>query len=339
MNNSSADGFNSAINSVEPQLKRVLKRISEGEKNSIYEIRLRSEKPVVLITDKGTRFLTADGVLQNKLADDILYCSVETVRDTFNRLCCFSVHSHISGIVKGYVTMEGGHRAGITGTAVCDNKGNITSLRDVSGINIRVSREAYGAADRIIRELYKDEIQSVIIAGPPASGKTTVLRDAVRQLSSGERFYKISLIDERQELASVNSGIPQNDVGINCDILDGYPKSEAMMIAIKTLSPQIIALDEVGEVKELEAIRFAVNSGVKFIVTVHAADYDELIRRPQIKSLIETYSFSKVVMLKKDPVGDIADIYDTKELRDEIIRCSHNVDIFDTSGLEDICSA
>lgn len=111
------------------------------------------------------------------------------------------------------------------------------------------------------------------------------------------------------------------------------------MIALKTMSPDIIALDEVGEETEIEAIRLAVNSGVRFIVTIHSADYNELLHRPQIKRLIETYSFSKVVMLKKEPVGEVAQIYDTKELRDEIIRRSHNLDIFDPYELESVVNA
>ena len=324
--------FDSAVRSVEPELKKLLGKILPKEKTGVFEIRIRSGKPLVLITKNGTCFLNCEGGLQKQITENTVYCSVKTVQDTFNRLCCYSVHSHLSGIVKGYVTMEGGHRAGITGTAVCDRKGGITSLKDISGINIRISREVKGCADEIVKALYKDKIESVIIAGPPASGKTTVLRDVIRQLSSGNTFYKVVLIDERQELASVNSGIPQNDVGINTDILDGYPKSEALMIALKTLSPDIIALDEVGEEIEIERIRQAVNSGVKFIATIHASDYSELLHRPQIKSLIETYSFSKVVMLKKDPVGKIAEIYDTKELRDEIIRCSNNLDVYDTAG-------
>ncbi|MBQ5906343.1 MAG: Flp pilus assembly complex ATPase component TadA [Clostridia bacterium] len=336
MDNAVAECFDSAIRSVEPQLKRILKSIDENQKKSIFEIRLRSEKPVVIITAEGTRFVTPDGALIKTVSEDCVYTSVEAVKDTFNRFCCYSVHSHISGIVRGYITMEGGHRAGITGTAVCDIKGNITSLRDVSGINIRVAREIYGTADRIVSELYKNELQSVIIAGPPASGKTTVLRDAVRQLSSADRFYKISLIDERQELASVNSGIAQKDVGINVDILDCYPKTEAMMIALKTLSPEIIALDEVGDEKEIDAIRLAVNTGVKFILTMHASDYNELLHRPQIQRLIETYSFNKLVMLKKEPIGEIAAVYDTKELYDEIIRCRNNLDLSDCYGLQNM---
>lgn len=336
MNQDFDERFDSAIKAVEPKIKKILQRIDRKDKAEIYEIRLRGEKPLVLITGKGTRFLSLDGTVRNDASDQSVICSVESIRDTFNRFCCYSVHSHLSGIVKGYITLEGGHRAGITGTAVCDSFGNITSLKDISGINIRVSREVKGCADKIIEKLYKDELQSVIIAGPPSSGKTTVLRDAVRQLSSKDKLYKVSLIDERQELASVNSGIPQNDVGINTDILDGYPKNEALMIALKTLSPQIIALDEVGDESEIEKIRLAVNSGVKFILTIHASDYAELLHRPQIGRLIETYSFSKLVMLKNDPVGKIEAIYDAKELHDEIIRCRHNLDLSHAYGLKDI---
>lgn len=321
--------FDSAIKAVEPQMKRILERINDDQKSGIYEIRFRAGKPIVIVTKNGTRFLCLDGTLKPKAGEESIICSVESLKDTFNRFCCFSVHSHLSGIVKGYITLEGGHRAGITGTAVCARDGKITSLKDVSGINLRISREIKGSADEIIKNIYKNELQSVIIAGPPSSGKTTVLRDAVRQLSSEDKLYKVSLIDERQEIASVNSGIAQNDVGVNTDILDGYPKCEALMIALKTLSPQIIALDEVGEEEEIQKIRLAVNSGVKFILTVHASDFSELLHRPQIGRLIETYSFSKLVMLKSDPVGEIEGIYDTGELHDEIIRCRHNMDLFD----------
>ena len=338
-NDSEAIRFDMAVKTIEPSIRKILESISDYDKSIVCEVRLRSEKPIVLNTLKGIRFLDYYGILTENITEDTVVCSLHQVRETFNRLCCYSVHSHISGIVKGYITTEGGHRAGICGTAVCDNSGNITSIKDVSGINLRISRQIKGCADRIIRELYSEKLQSIIIAGPPASGKTTVLRDAVRQLSSDEYFYKVALVDERQEIASVNSGISQNDVGINCDILDGYPKKEAMMIALKTMSPDIIALDEVGEETEIEAIRLAVNSGVRFIVTVHAADYNELLHRPQIKKLIETYSFSKVVMLKKEPVGEIAQIHDTKELRDEIIRRSHNLDIFDPAELKSVVSA
>lgn len=331
--------FDSAISVLEPKIKKLLMNLSYPEKNIIYEIRLRAERPVIFFTSDGVRFLRNDGKLTNSLETDSVTCSVEEVTDTFNRLCCYSVHSYLSGIVKGYITMQGGHRAGVTGTAVTDSQGNIVSIKDVSGISIRISREIIGCADKIINEIYKDKLRSVIIAGPPSSGKTTVLRDIVRQLSSADKLYKVAVVDERQEIASVNSGIAQNDVGLNSDVLDSYPKGQAVMIALKTLSPDLIAVDEVGDESEIEKITLGVNSGVKFIVTVHASDYSELIHRPQIGRLIETYSFEKLVMLSKSPVGSVSAIYDTKELRDEIIRCRHNLDLSYAFGAEDVFSA
>lgn len=339
MNYTGSERFDSAVRSVEPQLKKILLNMDEKDKKIVMEIRLRSEKPIVINTLVGIRFLRYDSTLTVTVTKESVICNLQQVTETFNRLCCYSVHSHISGIVKGYITTEGGHRAGICGTAVTDRIGNITSIKDISGINLRISRQVYGSADRLVNELYKSKLQSIIIAGPPSSGKTTVLRDAVRQLSSEGNYYKIALVDERQEIASVNSGIPQNDVGVNCDVLDAYPKKEAMMIALKTLSPDIIAVDEVGEESELNAIRLSVNSGVRFIVTVHASDYNELINRPQIKKLIDTYSFSKVVMLKNEPVGEISEIYDTKELRDEIIRRDNNLDIYNSDESEYVFTA
>ena len=257
------------------------------------------------------------------------------ITDTFNRLCCYSVHSHLNSIVNGYITMQGGHRAGIVGTAVTNNMGEITSLRDISGINIRVSREIKGCSDDIVENLFSNQAVSCIIAGPPSSGKTTILRDLVRRLSTNVygKSYKVCVVDERQEIACMNGGIAQNDIGINSDVLNCYPKRQAIITAIKTMSPDIIAVDEVAENSEIEAIKLGVNTGVKFIVTIHACDYDELIFRPQIETLLNTYSFDKLILLGADEaMGTVKAVYDTKELRDEIIRRRFTVDKSDLCG-------
>ena len=326
--------FDSAVSIIGGELKRLLLDLPTYIKTQTYEIRLRSARPVILYGKYGSYYLLNTGNTGVSI-HETYSASVETITDTFNRLCCYSVHSHLNSIVNGYITIQGGHRAGIVGTAVTDNEGNITSLRDISGINIRVSREVIGCSDAIIENLFSNHAVSCIIAGPPSSGKTTVLRDMIRRLSTNVYgpSYKVSVIDERQEIACMNAGIAQNDIGLNSDVLSCYPKKQAIMTAIKTMSPDIVAVDEVAEDAEIEAIRLGVNSGVKFIVTVHACDYEELVFRPQIEALLNTYSFDKLILLNSgEYIGSVKAVYDTKELRDEIYRRRFNMDKSDICG-------
>lgn len=319
--------FDEAISIISSELKNKLQNLPQELKNSTHEIRLRANRPLVLFGSYGSVFLNLDNCTSTQADEGVYICKLQTITDTFNRLCCYSIHTHQNSIINGYITMNGGHRAGVVGTAVCSLDSKITSIKDVSSINIRIARQKLGCADEIVQKLYTSDLQSVLIAGAPSSGKTTLLRDLIRQLSSGNYNYKVSVIDEREELAAVNSGIAQNDLGLNCDILDSYPKHSAIIAAIKTMSPQIIACDEVGTKSEIDAIKLGVNTGVKFIVTIHASSFDELLERVQVQQLLDTYSFNKVVLLKNsDKPCQIDSIYDARELRNEIYRSKPFVD-------------
>ena len=245
--------FDSAVSIIGGELKRMLVDLPTYIKTQTYEIRLRTARPIVLYGKYGSYYLLNSGSTGVSI-DETYLATTEIITDTFNRLCCYSVHSHISSIVNGYITIKGGHRAGIVGTAVTNYQGEITSLRDISGINIRVSREVKGCSNDIIDNLFSDLAVSCIIAGPPSSGKTTILRDLIRRLSSdvNGKSYKVSVVDERQEIACMNGGIAQNDIGLNSDVLSCYPKRQAIMTAIKTMSPDIVAVDEVAENSEIE---------------------------------------------------------------------------------------
>ncbi len=315
------DKFDQAVSIVSSEIKNILLSLDKKEKEATFEIRLRSGKALVLIGRYGSAFLDRDKGLSFMLSPGAVFCSTEQINDIFARLCKYSVYTHIESIIKGYITYQGGHRAGISGTASVDSRGVITSVNDISSINIRIARQIKGSADEIISQLFAEKICNVIIAGAVSSGKTTVLRDIVRQLS--DKLYKVSLIDERREIASVNGSIAQNDVGINTDIFTSYPKKDGIMNALKTMSPEIIALDEVGEDEELEGIRLGLNSGVHFIVTVHASNYQELLLRPQIAKLLSYKAFDKIILLKSaDNPSVVADIFDAHKIYDEI--CGNN---------------
>lgn len=314
--------FNEAVSSFSKPLQDAFSALDDKVKSGTYEIRLRLNRPVMLYGAYGNGFIDSRLQLTHTYSPECRICSPDELHESFNRICGYSIHAHQSSINDGYITMRGGHRAGVVGTAVCDREGKIVSVKDVSSLNIRIARPVKHCADEIADTVFSGGAKSLIIAGPPASGKTTILRDLIRILAGGDgRYnYKIAVVDEREELACSYAGTVCNDIGINCDVFNSYPKKDAVVLAVKTMSPQIIALDEVGTQDEVNSIELAVNSGVRFIVTVHASSFDEIVTRPLIERLINTYSFDKVCLLSSGAVCKTEAIFDSGEIRDEILR-------------------
>ena len=253
--------------------KRIENTISEHIKLNntvIEEIRLRAEKPIIIKHPKGEDILK-------------ITVSINEILETLQHICDNSIYTYQNQICNGYITIKGGHRIGITGSAVISD-GKITNINYISNLNFRIARQVIGASNEILRYIINIEnntIYNTLIASSPGAGKTTILRDIVRRLSDGIEQIKfkgktIGLVDERGEIAAVYKGIAQNDVGIRTDVMDNISKDVGMKLLIRSMSPQIIVADEIGKAEDVTAINYAVCSGIKGIFTAHGGNLNEL---------------------------------------------------------------
>lgn len=298
MNANLSARFDMAADVLSPRLRELAIHLPGDRKEQIQEIRLRSDRPLMLIERGSPLFLDEQGRITYICRDTCRKVSRAELSDTFNKICGYSVHSHLESIINGYITIPGGHRAGICGTAVSEN-GKITNIRDIHAINIRIAGEYRTAAAELVKRVFSHGLCGLLIAGPPSSGKTTMLRDLARRLSSGEsgEYYKIAIVDERDEIAGTRGGQVLNDVGVNCDVFSAYPKETGIMTALRAFSPDMIICDEIGGEGDARAIECGVNSGVRFAASIHAATREELTARPQFRRLVATEAFDCAVLL------------------------------------------
>lgn len=279
------------------------------------EIRLRQGKPLLLYGSGQEYLIDKNGQLVFDIKNAYI-CNQEDIKSAVSLITNFSLYSFEDDIRNGFVTIEGGHRVGICGKAVLEN-GKVRTLKDISFINYRVARQVVGAADKVLSHILKADgsIFNTLIISPPQCGKTTILRDIVRQVSGGIpaigfKGKKIGLIDERNEIAACSLGIPRNDVGIRTDVLDGCPKAEGILMMIRSMSPEIIATDEIGRNEDAGAVLDAINAGVKIITTIHGSDIQDFLRKPALEKLHNNLFERYIIMSRRLGVGTIETVLD-----------------------------
>lgn len=289
------------LNILPQNVKSALENVMDLKE--LQEIRIRVDKP--LICQVGNREIINQYIPRS-----------EDIKTIIQRMSNYSIYAFEEEIKQGYITIKGGHRVGICGRCIIE-KNEVKTIKNIGSINIRICREVLSCADSIMKFILKNnEVINTIIISPPKCGKTTLIRDITRNISEGigkENFNgkKVCVIDERSEIGACFSGVPQLHVGIRTDILDGCPKSEGIMMAIRSMSPDVIVCDEIGTNKDMNSIVTALNSGVSLITTIHGYDIEDLYSRPVFKEIIENKVFKRsIVLSSRKGAGTVEYIYD-----------------------------
>ena len=249
-------------------IKNEINKILNKKMQDIEEIRLRTNKPIVLKIEKGNLVLSH-------------IVTIEELLETFQKICEHSIYSYQKQICEGFITIKGGHRVGLTGSCVIEN-GKIININYISSLNIRIARQKKDSSNAILKYVIaNNEIANTLIAS-----------DLVRKISTGIPEYNLSaktcgVVDERGEIAAMYKGMPQNDIGILSDVIENSPKYVGMRMLIRSMSPDIIVCDEIGSDEDIEAINYAMTSGVKGIFTLHASTLEDIYLNNKIKELLE----------------------------------------------------
>lgn len=264
----------------------------------IDEMRFRASKPLSFVSGNKIWFVDESGkpISNEKDAYIVLKNSILMF---FRSICENSVYAYLDEIRKGFLTIRGGHRVGFVGRAICDNNNCIENFRDISSINVRIARQAIGSANVIMRDiLNRNSIRNTLIISPPGVGKTTILRDITRQLSVNG--FKVGVADDRGEISAMYKGIPQNDIGVNTDVIENAPKEAGITILLRTMSPKVIITDEIVSKEEVSAVCYARGSGCAIIATAHGQNFDEIQNKPVYKPLFENHVFDNIIMLRRE---------------------------------------
>lgn len=304
--------------------KRIAEAIEKAGLSSLEpleEVRLRAGKPLILQNYFKEWFIKNDGTLSDK-PKDCFIVKQEDILTSLELMSENSIYAYLDEIKNGYITTKGGHRVGISGRVVSEGS-SVRNIKDIAGLNIRISNQIFGCAESVIGYIIKNgnDIYNTLIISPPQCGKTTILRDIARVLSDGLpqfcfRGIKVGIVDERSELAACLHGIPQNNVGIRTDVLDGCPKSIGMPMLVRSMSPKVIITDEIGNEGDREAVHGVLNAGVKIIASAHGYNISDLKSRREVLKMLEEKIFERYIVLgnAKGP-GTLVEVIDGSNMK------------------------
>lgn len=265
-------------------VQAILNSINEKEIETLEEIRIRVSKPIIL-------------KLANKEIIVEYIVTTQDILEIVEKITENSMYSYQQQICSGYITLKGGHRVGISGNVVMEEN-KVINVNYIYSLNFRIARQIIGVAEKVINEVLKnDEVSNTLIISKPGAGKTTILRDLIRIIS---KTKTVGVVDERGEIAAMYKNEPQNDLGIKVDILSNISKSLGIKMLVRSMAPDVIVADEIGTKEDIEAIKYAVTSGVKGIFTAHANNIEDVKKSPILKELLDLNLIDKIIILDKN---------------------------------------
>lgn len=313
--------INESLNSqiypmLSPNIVEVIRRIQINKLTNLTEIRLRINRPLLLVLGSQDYMINYDGNLTRESTNTYI-CTIDDIHRTFQLISRNSIYALEQELKMGFLTVMGGHRIGLAGQAIVTN-GQLKAIKNISSMNVRIAREVKGCGEAIFPFLCQGDrrVFSTLIISPPRCGKTTILRDLIRKLSTASNEFRgvqVGVVDERSEIAACKDGIPTVDLGDRVDVLDGCPKSEGMLMLIRSMAPHVIATDELGREDDAFAVREALNAGISVLATVLGQNVAEVLARPYIGSLITAKLFERYVILSDSPsIGTVTDITEVR---------------------------
>lgn len=291
-------------------LSETVQKIIEQERmdfSELQEIRLRIGQPVTVLYQNEELILPTMYSEKKRLGK-------QEMKETIEHISNYSLYAYEHELKQGFITIEGGHRVGMAGQVIMEG-GKIKNMKYISSINIRVSHEVLDCANKIFPYItYNKQMYHTLIISPPRCGKTTLLRDVIRQISDGNRWIKgctVGVVDERSELGGCYLGVIQNNLGMRTDILDRCPKADGMIMLIRSMAPQVVAVDEIGAKEDVHAIEYAMHCGCKMLATAHGDSMEEICKKPIFEKLIREKRFERYVILSnRYRLGGIEAVYD-----------------------------
>ena len=291
-------------------LSESVQKIIEQERmdfSELQEIRLRIGQPVTVLYQNEELILPTMYSEKKRLGK-------QEMKETIEHISNYSLYAYEHELKQGFITIEGGHRVGMAGQVIMEG-GKIKNMKYISSINIRVSHEVLDCANKIFPYItYNKQMYHTLIISPARCGKTTLLGDVIRQISDGNRWIKgctVGVVDERSELGGCYLGVIQNNLGMRTDILDRCPKADGMIMLIRSMAPQVVAVDEIGAKEDVHAIEYAMHCGCKMLATAHGDSMEEICKKPIFEKLIREKRFERYVILSnRYRLGGIEAVYD-----------------------------